>query len=548
MKTRLLPLCLGLLLSLPALAKPPAQLRSWVLGVDSPNQATRSNAIKGLSQLSKTQLVECIPTLIGWVRTEKNQAARFSMAKVLAETLGVGTLAQYEQCLPFLSDPDFRVRRALWTAYAFGALHPPLGPKLFDQLLELTHNPNVEIRYEALHWAAEASEEQENPPPGYRDKIVQIMQSRLDDPEPRIRRVAHETVIRFYDSAPEAARQMLVKDVRDSEEAIRLQALRALAGSHARCNDPEHLAPLMGPLLELRLNELAAETDLSEASLVIEAQQHLGPLPDATLKYLETHLGQFPDPGNLLMTLGDEGPRVLPVVGLIVDKLSPEEVASSGMWLSFTGVPAASVPKLVSALKAKVQGFDTARLLVALAQSPAGLESVPTCLSYLKSEDSELRLAAAYALSKLDPTGPGGKAAAVTLQACAWDTEERIHSMPYFLLAVKNLGAQIRLPADRLAKAGDSEAMVLLRWVVDRKAGFPKAPDFLEDLGRGGDFRLNFGNDGTRTELYCLVLDWVAAQGERAQMAAPGLKILAKDRNPQVREAAHKALQAIGSV
>ena len=85
MKSRLVPICLGYLLSLSAQAKPPAQFRTWVLGLDSPNQATHRNALQNLDRMSKAQFKECIPVLIGWVRTEKNQATRFSFAKALAQ-------------------------------------------------------------------------------------------------------------------------------------------------------------------------------------------------------------------------------------------------------------------------------------------------------------------------------------------------------------------------------------------------------------------------------------------------------------------------------
>ena len=88
---------------------------------------------------------------------------------------------------------------------------------------------------------------------------------------------------------------------------------------------------------------------------------------------------------------------------------------------------------------------------------------------------------------------------------------------------------------------------VLLRWVVDSHAGFNTPPDFLVGLSKSDDTPLLFENDGTRTELYCLSLDWLAAQRERACMAAPGLKAIAEGRNPRLRDAARKALQAIGS-
>lgn len=499
---------------------------------------------------------------------ETDPDARANAASALQSYLSRETTptADFLKAEPYLTDSDETVRQYTWMAFTQQASQPSLNEEIDDRLLALTTHKDPDVQRHALNWAIEAS--------GNRDAVVGSPMSRLgrktlelcqewsDNPDPVLRNMAIYGLLSKFDRAPEPGLKVLADHIDDPWGDTRSLVLDFITQNGLA--EPR-LAELTPALLERFRSRpagkdfpLQADAELgpaanppqSEVFRLALALAVLGPLPDDVWDYLLNEATKTESPEMLIQLAQVQGKAGRPLTGKIVEGHESKEWLQWSNAFVDTGLPASHLDAVSAELGKRPLSYPkddfedsylTSSMLLVLANSDQSRpDAIAAAQRHLTSSSARVRISAVYALSVLDPKGPGGQAAVKTLMESDWsELYTGTEMMTSAVWRLKDAGLK---PSSTLV-VDDRMQSPLLAWVLARPAPYDGPPPFLEMYQQGRpDAR---AEGGTGTDQVLIQLGWLADNPQPS--ARPGLERLANHTDPQIRAAAQKALAALGN-
>lgn len=510
---------------------------------------TRVRALEPLGEIvysvkNEKQRGRCRALLLAWVNQEKNPERRAEVARLLGNYLANDTTpsADFEKCFALLTDSDRNLAHGMWVDFGQQASLKGMTAGLRDRMLALAEDARPEVRLQAVSWAHQQALQfgvhGEPVPKEFQFKALKLVQGHLQDADGQVRNEALYGCLALSAMDPEGTEALVLSHLRDENPNTRSLMLDYLE---------QHPIPRLGPELEKRLGELGADSaghfpgpedelnppgqapEEPEPYRVIRSLFHLGPLSPLAWSYLENRGLKQVNPGALLPFVSETGPEG----DALADKL----------WSKF---PAELLPEAVAAwserglsgqrlvwLQNLVEKQDTKEIegqvqksvyLVVLGNSPVDPRSIALATTALGDKSAEVRIASVFALAKLDPQGPGGKAAAQAMQAFA--TEKFLLSTELVLVA-----------ADRLGVPGWLSKEPLLH------PELPADPHWLESFGRTSSMM----SRGARVDLLKLQLRWLEAHPAQAARVLTGLRGLTHSPDSRVVALVSATLAKLGA-
>lgn len=523
--------------------------------------ATRAKAMDKLREVvyelkdSKLRGQICA-ALIGQLRSSKQPAERRALAQLLESYLShEKTPAIYfEKTEPLLLDSDPGVRHALWLAFYQQASQVHLSVAQEERLLKLIDHPNLEIRWEALNWANEASQNRQRVVGEPISKLgavtlpIQLKLSRSDDK--RLRNLAIYGCLQQFDFAPQQVALVAKEHLNDRDGGTRSLVLDFLQKYARRSAVLCQLQPTV--LERFRQNPAAgdfpavpdpelgpdASPPLTERYRLVETAAAMGALPpDAWTFLMKEAVGKVPAP--LLADLArSQGVAGRPLLGRV---LTPENLSEASDALAECGVPDEHLSMVLKELKAMEGKADdelarvATGLLLSLVDRP---EALPVAEVYLGNPHISAQAAAAYLLARSAPAGPLSAKAAGSLQQAKW--REAYQGTGILLAAVQRLRSSQPFEVGKL-EVSNVDVNLLIQWLFGEKNS--EKPQFLDDYARGSAIndRLEprVGIDRLNIEM-----DWIAAH--KSVVCEPGLRRLLYHVDGGVRAKAGSTLAALG--
>ncbi|MFN8611289.1 MAG: hypothetical protein U0931_27340 [Vulcanimicrobiota bacterium] len=466
----------------------------------------------------------CRSLLLAWLKQERDPRRRAEVGGLLARFLASETTptADFEKCFEFLTDSDPELAHSMWVEFGQQASLHAMTPGLCSRLLALTEDSRPQVRLQAVSWAHEAARQQgvhgQRLPRSFQEQALKLMQAHLQDSDGQVRNEALYGCLALSELDPKGTQALVQTLLRDASPTNRSLILDFLE---------QHPIPELAPELEKRLSELTVdssqhfpspEDDLHppgqapeepEAYRVVRSLFRVGPLSPAAWNYLETRGLKKLDPNALLAFVAGSGPEAAPLAEQLLARFPAETLPDVLMSWAELGVSASQLELLQSVLEKQSSGelegqIRKTGLLAVLANSPSHPRSVALATAALADKAPEVKAVAIYALSKLDPKGPGGKAATEALQR--FKIGQSLLGVEYLVVACDRLGV---IPAEL---AGNP----LLQ---------PQqpAPDPRWLNGFGDHASPNFG---IVIDMLRLQLRWLEAHPAQARKALPRLRRL----------------------
>ncbi|MBS2036939.1 hypothetical protein JST97_18255 [bacterium] len=497
---------------------------------------TRARAIDPLQQFvyscdNEKQRSRCRALLLAWLKQESQPERRAPLVDLLSRFLSHETTptADFEKCFEFLTDSDPNVVHSMWLEFGQQASLKAMTPALRERMLALTESPRPEIRLEAVSWAHRQALERgvhgEEVPKEFQQRALKVQQTHLQDADPRIRNEALYGCLALAALDPKGTQALALAHLREQDPNSRSLILDFLE---------RNPYPELAPELEKRLAELSddskqhfpsPEDELNppgrapaepEPYRVVRVLSRLGPLSPAAWTYLETRGLQQLVPEALLYFVSSSGPEANALADKLFPKFSGQALGEALIAWSergLSGPQLESVQELMEKQKTNdIEGRLQQNLYLAiLANSPPHPKSIQLAWAALKDKNKDVQLAAIFALSKLDPQGPGGQAALQALRG--YKPDGYILGVPFAEIA-----------SDRLS--------YIPEWLSKDPLLHPQqpAPDptWLERMGEDSPLCA-----GTRLDLLKLRLRWLEAHPQQAHKAKD--KLTALTRHPDSR-------------
>ncbi|MBS2039218.1 HEAT repeat domain-containing protein [bacterium] len=368
--------------------------------------------------------------------------------------------------------------------------------------------------------------------------MFKLMQAHLQDSDPEVRNEALYGCLALHELDPKATQALIASRLRDPNPLNRSLILDFLE---------QHPVPALAPELETRLSELGSDSsehfpspedelhppgkapEEPEPYRVVRALFKMGPLNPAAWNYLETRGLQKLDVNALLPFVALSGPEGGRLADLLLPRFPTSVLAEVLTAWGERGVSLAQLDQLQSLIEklntsssqAEIQKIH---LLGVLANSPLHPRSIELATAALKDPHPEVQAAAIFALSKLDPQGPGGKAAIQTLQQ--FKQAQSISGHDYLVLASDHLGV---IPGC-LAKEP----------LLHPQLPAPD-PHWMHSLRDGSNQNL-----GTRLDLVKLQMRWLEAHPAQARKIIQQIQALSHSSDSRVGEVVRATLGRLG--
>jgi hypothetical protein len=504
---------------------------------------TRVRALEPLSEMvhsvqNEQQRGRCRALLLAWLNQEKNPDRRAEVARLLSSYLAYESTptVDFEKCFAFLTDPDRDISRSMWMEFGQQASMKAMTPALRARLLGLSEDARPLIRLQAISWAHQQAlltgVHGESVPKDFQLQVLKVVQGHLQDANEQVRNEALYGCLALSALDSQGTEGLVLSHLRDENPNTRSLILDYLE---------RHPIPRLGPELEKRLGELGADSkghfpgpedelnppgrapEEPEPYRVVRSLFRLGPLSPAAWSYLENRALRQIEPTELLAFVSETGPEA--------DSFADQ------LWARF---PAEALPNAVSAwverglsgdrlawLQALAEKQDTNKIegqvqkaayLVVLGNSPVHPRSLALATAALSDKSSDVRGAAILALSKLDPQGPGGKAAMQALQELG--TERYLLNTEFLLVAADRLGIPNWLSKEPLLHPD-----------------LTATPHWLDSFGRS-----SMMGRGVRLDLLKLQLRWLEAHPAEAAKVMEGLRELTRSPDSRVVSLANATL------
>jgi hypothetical protein len=553
-------------LAIPVFAQTPSEVHLWLHQVRSNNPTERVQALHSLRDKSEKVSGDALRAgvrreLLDLLKAPGEPKWRADVAECLYWFMRDGAISDTEalRVTDLVRDPDKSCRSYAWAA--IGELQARLGlpSAVINRLLGFWDDPDPITRAAVMEassilclqsWA-------KNPADPFALAVYTRGMARVDDGDPKIRERALYGVLSQYSRDPAAGETLIKAHLRDAAPAVRYLVLDFILGI------PE-LRGRLQPLVEHRFMEVVPVTPNivpppvsiggifslppePERFYLARTLAAMGPLSPAVWTYVEGQALDDVDPHIVLFTFFGQGTAARRLAGLVLARPSKEDALDQNQqMLVHTGVPPQNLSAVVSKLKAALKGpfqFEPSRGLAILALSGRGdAGSIAIARTYLRGRDVDLRAEAAFVLSKIDQTGPGGAEAIRVLATDPWTDLNT--GCDYLVAAVANFTPKHRFTGLHVV---DHESELMLGWLQ----GSPTttAPAFVDRL-TAGNISFNDENgvdapDGANQDITCMRLNWLAAQGSRMRRTEPGVRKLLDDMDPVIRETAARTLKAI---
>lgn len=433
--------------------------------------------------------------------------------------------AEVERFLPGLTHPEEDFRGRCWALFSSPGLLGSLNPSLRSRILALAEEPRGQIGL--LFWSLEALPTRQMGP-AEEARLLKFLRRSCQQPDPPLRFAALSALVALQSLHPDQnpGLQELQEHLGDPDPALRLRLLDLLARQ-----GPSLQA--LKPALEARLRAVSSlpppPGQEGEAFRLIQVLANVDSVPVEAWSYLQGP-GHNQAPPLLMLQLAQLDPvGARPLITQILMQLSPQDLSLAAESLSWMGVDPPGWARWLKQLEPSQEPLMAIHALLGLtrsqANSPEVLQAIQSCLA---SPSDGVAVVAAYALSKLDPAGPGGAAAARMLAERPWKNVEIkprdwLTTGCYALLAYHNLAPYHRFDPHRLERPDQPDLNALLG-----ESG--QAPPFVESFASSDPVVL--GPDPAIQEFLALQVAWLAAHPELARPARPTLLTLARQSDP----------------
>jgi HEAT repeat protein len=511
-----------------------------IANLKATSESVRLQAIDALAQKKAVAAVPALTDLL----SDPAAVVRAHAAQALGE-IGAPAAPAVEPLARAIADQDPLVRRQ--AAGAIRKIRP--GPKVMLPILsKLLEDSDPQVRIRVLHALAEMG----------KDALPGLLKA-LDSEQG-----AYWACLVISQIGPEAKEAVpaLAKLISDKRPDVRREAILALAeiGEGSAPAAPQLAAAIDDELTRLpaiyalgRIGKLPPEAEakvrgyskskdrlLGTVSMWTLARVHSGDkqlLQEAAttlVEGLKSEDAQVRKAAARALGTLQPGPEVLlPIMEKALAGADEKIVVDALDALASLGSQA--VPRLIAAMKHQ---RVRPRVVYILGQiGPDAAPATPALAECLADKNDAVRREAAMALAKI---GPGAKDAAEALAKALDDPEPAVAYGAAFALG--KIGPSAAAAKPRLLKAiksDDPSLALIAAWTLVQihptckectAAAMPLLTQGLKD----SDARFRLG-----------AVEALKSLGTRAKAAKPAIEALLHDENPQVREAASQALQAI---
>lgn len=400
----------------------PEEIKAWLGDLDSANAARRNDALdqltlhrKELKPPVRSKVMTHILTALADTRAQS--LARQNLAYAWSQWVTGPDPVMFERCSGFFTDADPDVRRHFWDSHL---LTGRLPEKHLARLLKLGDHPSLSVRRTVMNWAQDGN--------GSDRQYFAMLWPHAQDQDPVCKLAALRGLFKRAQVDPDRVHLLLRRHLEDPVGAYRQLAVQELA---SEMDAPDLKETVLKRFRACRdsasvfgiKRDFSNEGEESERLLLLLALARMGPLPEEVWTYLEGPGLRAWQPAELLTAIAGEGERAQPLAGQVLARASKEDTQQLVHYIA-SGVNESGVPALLALAREDNDRRTLSAALVSLANSRLGSSAPAVIQLAIASLPNELPPdGAAYAISRLDPAGPGAKPALAAVDSLLADSQ-----------------------------------------------------------------------------------------------------------------------------